>query len=133
MSTADFTMRALFSFLNQKRYSSKVSYHRNSDIWEETVVLIWWNNALLIVSKVSLDKLPLKSYLRYYSLSNTVSVLILWDLLLAKFSPSPQYFLGRKSFEYHSWQFFFWYTCKKIKTFSQLSYVAYLIFVFCRP
>ena len=40
ISLASFTMGAVFSFLNQKRSSSKVSYSQNSDIWEETAVLM---------------------------------------------------------------------------------------------
>ena len=49
----------------------KVSYHQNSDNSEETAS---GNDPLLIVSKVPTDKFFVQSYLRFPSLSNTVSI-----------------------------------------------------------
>ena len=37
--TLKYLLRAVFTVLNQKKYSGKVSNHQNPDIWEVNVVL----------------------------------------------------------------------------------------------
>ena len=36
---ANFTMKTVFSFLNQKSYSAKVSYYQGFEFWQETHAL----------------------------------------------------------------------------------------------